>query len=50
MKKILTNMAPGFKGPLTPAQSVKMQLEVIYRWTVEDTGAFVSQHGNKEWV
>ncbi|KAJ7829041.1 hypothetical protein B0H13DRAFT_1655900 [Mycena leptocephala] len=38
----LTKIAPNFSGPLTPQASVKMMLEVIYRWTVEDTGAFVS--------
>ncbi len=43
-------VAPDFKGPLTPEVSVKMVLEVINRWTVADTGAFVSQHGNKQWL
>ncbi|KAF7360131.1 NAD(P)-binding protein [Mycena venus] len=46
----LTKMAPNFSGPLTSQTSVKMMLEVIYRWTIEDTGAFVSHHGNKEWL
>ncbi|KAJ7747865.1 hypothetical protein B0H16DRAFT_1725898 [Mycena metata] len=41
---------PDFKGPLQPAELVKMQLEVIHAWTVEDSGAFVSQFGNKKWV
>ncbi|KAJ7648355.1 hypothetical protein DFH06DRAFT_1423981 [Mycena polygramma] len=45
MKKL-----PGFSGPLTPEQSVQMMLDVIYRWTVEETGAFVSHHGTKEWL
>ncbi|KAJ7776871.1 hypothetical protein DFH07DRAFT_865677 [Mycena maculata] len=40
---------PDFKRPMTPQESVKLQLDVIHRWTVEDTGAFVSPHGNKEW-
>ncbi|KAJ7361115.1 hypothetical protein DFH08DRAFT_911004 [Mycena albidolilacea] len=31
--------APDFKGPITPEKSVKMQLEVINRWTVEESGA-----------
>ncbi|KAJ7359719.1 hypothetical protein DFH08DRAFT_734567 [Mycena albidolilacea] len=42
--------SPNFSGPLTPQESVKMMLEVIYRWTVEETGAFVSHYGNKEWL
>ncbi|KAJ7837283.1 hypothetical protein B0H13DRAFT_2422012 [Mycena leptocephala] len=46
----LTKIAPNFSGPLTPQASVKMMLEVIYRWTVEDTGAFVSHRSNKEWL
>ncbi|KAJ7158231.1 hypothetical protein C8R43DRAFT_1124847 [Mycena crocata] len=41
---------PHFKGPISPEESVKLQLEVIYKWKVEDTGAFVSQHGNKQWL
>ncbi|KAJ7176206.1 hypothetical protein C8R43DRAFT_1057499 [Mycena crocata] len=43
-------VAPQFKGPISPEESVKAQLEVIYRWKVEDTGAFVSHHGDKEWL
>jgi hypothetical protein len=46
----IAKVAPHFKGPITPEESVKKQLEVIYRWTVEDTGAFVSHFGNKQWV
>ncbi|KAJ7723333.1 hypothetical protein DFH07DRAFT_759546 [Mycena maculata] len=43
-------VSPNFEGPLTPQISVKTMLEVIDRWTVEETGAFVSHHGNKEWL
>ncbi|KAJ7755009.1 hypothetical protein DFH07DRAFT_920785 [Mycena maculata] len=50
ISKTLTQITPAFKGAMTPQQSVKLQLEVIYRWTVEDTGAFVSHHGNKAWL
>ncbi|KAJ7448017.1 hypothetical protein FB451DRAFT_1411581 [Mycena latifolia] len=46
----LAVLAPDFKGPITPRTSVEMMLEVIYRWRVEDTGAFVSHHGNQEWL
>ncbi|KAF8204483.1 hypothetical protein K438DRAFT_1580049 [Mycena galopus ATCC 62051] len=41
---------PDFKGPITVQESVKMQLEVIDRWTVEQSGAFVSHFGNKQWI
>lgn len=47
---LAAKVAPGFTGALTPRASVTMMLDVIYRWTVEDTGAFVSHHGNKEWI
>lgn len=43
-------IAPNFEGPITPEKSVSSMFEVIERWTVEDTGAFVSHHGNKEWL
>jgi hypothetical protein len=42
--------APDFKGPITPEESVKMQLEVINRWTMKELGAFVSHFGNKQWI
>ncbi|KAJ7691584.1 hypothetical protein B0H17DRAFT_1062961 [Mycena rosella] len=48
--KAIAKIAPDFKGPITPEESVKMQLEVINRWTVKDTGAFVSHFGNKQWL
>ncbi|KAJ7501052.1 hypothetical protein B0H11DRAFT_1799899 [Mycena galericulata] len=41
---------PDFKGPVTPKQSVDMMLEVIHRWTVDETGHFVSHYGNKQWL
>ncbi|KAJ6452534.1 hypothetical protein C8R47DRAFT_264843 [Mycena vitilis] len=42
---------PDFKGPISPEQSVKMQLEVFNRWTVAETGAFVSHFGNRnQWL
>ncbi|KAJ7665071.1 hypothetical protein DFH06DRAFT_985760 [Mycena polygramma] len=46
----IAKVAPHFKGPITTEESVKMQLEVINRWTVEKTGAFVSHFGNKQWI
>ncbi|KAL1983774.1 hypothetical protein VTN96DRAFT_9946 [Rasamsonia emersonii] len=43
--------APHFTGPTTPEESVRMQLEVIDRATVETYGgAFVSHFGNKQWL
>ncbi|KAJ8581524.1 hypothetical protein M405DRAFT_751657, partial [Rhizopogon salebrosus TDB-379] len=41
---------PDFRGPITPETSVQMQLEVINRATVDDSGAFISHKGNKEWL
>lgn len=42
--------APHFAGPMTPKESVRMQLEVIDRATVDTYGgAFVSHFGNKQW-
>ncbi|KAF7335601.1 NAD(P)-binding protein [Mycena venus] len=48
---MFTKLAPpDFKGPITPEESVNKCLEVFNRWTVEETGAFVSHHGNKQWL
>jgi hypothetical protein len=46
----LKKYAPSFEGPITPEQSVKMQLDVINKITVKDSGAFVSHYGNKQWI
>ena len=43
--------APGFKGAITPEQSVKMVTDVIQHATVETMGGqFVSHYGNKRWL
>lgn len=44
--------APGWSGPLTPTESATMVLKVIYDSSLEkgNGGAFVSHHGNKEWL
>ena len=43
--------APHFQGPMKPEESVRMQLEVIDKATVETYGgAFVSHLGNKQWL
>ncbi len=41
---------PDFKGPISVEDSVGKQLEVIDRWTLDRSGAFVSHKGNKEWI
>lgn len=41
---------PNFKGPISPEESVKMQLKVIYGLTLADSGKFLSHHGNKRWL
>ena len=45
----IKKIVPEFERPLTPEESVKLQLEVIKNVTVKDSGTFISQHGNKEW-
>ncbi|KAJ6541814.1 hypothetical protein B0H19DRAFT_958375 [Mycena capillaripes] len=50
LMEAIKKWAPGFKGPISPEESVKMQLEVINRWTVEQSGEFVSHFGNKQWL
>ncbi|KAI8960365.1 NAD(P)-binding protein [Daldinia sp. FL1419] len=43
-------MEPHFKGPITPEESVRLVMQVIYNASLErgDGGSFVSQHGNRE--
>ncbi|OBT42028.1 hypothetical protein VE00_07422 [Pseudogymnoascus sp. WSF 3629] len=41
---------PHFKGPITPAQSVPLMKKVIDNMTTEDSGAFLSHLGSKEWL
>ena len=36
--------------PLKPAQSVEMMMEVIRKAGPEDSGAFLSHHGNQQWL
>ncbi|KAJ7665112.1 hypothetical protein DFH06DRAFT_1186668 [Mycena polygramma] len=50
LAKSIGKIAPDFKGPISPEESVKMQLEVLNRWTIEQTGAFVSHYGTKQWL
>lgn len=46
----ILKMAPDFKGPIEPQESVEMMRNVIDAATVAETGAFISQKGNKEWI
>jgi hypothetical protein len=45
------NAFPDWSGmPITPQESVKLMLEVIEKVTSANTGGFVSQFGNKQWL
>jgi NAD(P)-dependent dehydrogenase (short-subunit alcohol dehydrogenase family) len=48
----LRKMVPGWPGPLQPLESAEMCMNVIYDFSLEkgNGGAFVSHHGNKEWL
>jgi len=41
---------PRLKGPITPDDSVGRMLSVIEKATVKETGAFISQNGNRDWL
>lgn len=41
---------PTFTGPIKPKESITMQLQVLDKLTPEDSGKFLSHHGNKEWL
>ncbi|CAM1505987.1 Fc.00g116240.m01.CDS01 [Cosmosporella sp. VM-42] len=47
-----TAYAPSFKGPISTEESVKAVLAVTNKASLEngDGGAFLSHHGNKEWL
>lgn len=44
------NVYPEFTGPITPEESVVAMRKVFREITIEDTGAFISHKGNKEWL
>ncbi|PLB47331.1 NAD(P)-binding protein [Aspergillus steynii IBT 23096] len=52
MVKQFATYAPGFKGPITPEESVGFVLETIHRAEISKgyAGAFVSHYGNKQWL
>ncbi len=43
---------PNFTGPISPKESVEKMMVVIEKASCEngDGGAFISHHGNKEWL
>ncbi|KFY69320.1 hypothetical protein V496_00322 [Pseudogymnoascus sp. VKM F-4515 (FW-2607)] len=41
---------PHFSGPISPAESVPLQKNVIDNMTIENSGAFLSHLGSKEWL
>ncbi|KAF2184865.1 hypothetical protein K469DRAFT_727066 [Zopfia rhizophila CBS 207.26] len=41
---------PSYKGPLTPKESVKMQLKVLDGLTIENSDDMLSHNGNKRWA
>ena len=50
MMKQFQSLYPNFKGPITAAESVALQKEVIEKVTINDSGEFLSHLGNKEWL
>lgn len=50
MTKQFQKYEPSYNGPMTPAQSVEMQLKVIEGVTTKDSGAFLSHLGSKQWL
>lgn len=50
MGAIFSSLYPHFNGPISPAQSVPLMKNVIDNMTVEDSGAFLSHLGSKEWL
>lgn len=45
-----SSLYPNFTGPITPAESVPLMKKVIDNMTIEDSGAFLSHLGSKEWL
>lgn len=51
MIKMFKSGSPNWdEKPITPETSVRLMLPIIRRWEPKDTGAFISHHGNKEWL
>ncbi|KAK6517651.1 hypothetical protein TWF506_004835 [Arthrobotrys conoides] len=47
---IFRRSKPEFEGPLTPEESVRLMLGTFEKLTLKDTGKFLSQNGNKDWL
>ncbi|KAH8593050.1 hypothetical protein B0O99DRAFT_575764 [Bisporella sp. PMI_857] len=45
-----SSLYPNFNGPISPAESVLLMKKVIDNMTIEDSGAFLSHRGSKEWL
>lgn len=41
---------PDFSGPISPEESVQAQKKVIEGLTLEQSGSFLSHHGDKNWL
>ena len=50
MTEMFKGYAPDFKGPITPEESVNAQLKVIKEVGINETGNFISHHGNRKWL
>lgn len=45
-----SKLYPNWKGPISPAESVSLTKKVIDNMTIEESGAFLSHFGSKEWL
>lgn len=43
------NFKPDLQGPISPEESVRLQLALMDKLTAEHNGQFLSHYGNKEW-
>jgi hypothetical protein len=50
LKEVFRAIEPKFRGAITPEQSVRAQLKVINKMSLENTGTFLSHLGNKQWL
>lgn len=49
MMPIFHKVYPELKGQISVEDSVRMQLETIDNLTLEQSGQFLSHHGDKNW-
>jgi len=47
--KTFQKIQPDVKGPITPEESVKLQLDVIDKLDASRSGMLLSHHGNDTW-